>query len=156
MRAGDNGLPLDAQLCEMLVSPHCCHVTLLLSPPQSPLAALPRPHEPSSGTGRGRGLHMGVEMGLRRSLGTALLIYHLQTPLRVFQSVLQTGTHGTDLLAAGIEMINSQHFHYIAAKWLTCSCALFSRVITIFQHMTSAFPEERKLREDYLCLKRIC
>lgn len=109
--------------------------------------------ERASGLAAGSGSNMWVKMGLRRSLGTALLIYHLQMLLCVFQSVLQTGTHRTDLLAAGIEMINSQPF--IAAKWLTYSCALLSRGTAIFQRMKSAFPEERKLREDYLYLKRI-
>lgn len=38
--------------------------------------------------------------------------------VRVLRNVLQTGTHKTDLPGVETEMIHSQHFNYIAAKWL--------------------------------------
>lgn len=77
---------------------------------------------------------------------------------RVLHNILQAGAYKIDLLGAGMEMINSQRFNYIAAKWLTYPGALHSRGITILKHMKISIYRRDKikgwlfgLRQDLLC-----
>lgn len=51
-------------------------------------------------------------------------------------------------------MINSQPFNYIAAKWLTHPCALFSRGITIFQHMKISISRGEKIKRGLFVFKK--
>lgn len=85
-------------------------------------------------------------------------MYCLQMFVHVLHKVLQAGTHKTDLLRVGTEMMHSRYFNYIPAKWLTYPWTLFSRGITIFQHMKISTSRRSKIKgwlfvfkKDLLC-----
>lgn len=83
-----------------------------------------------------------------REARAAALMYGLQMFAHVLHNVLQAGTHKTDLLRVGIEMINSQHFNYVAAKWLAYQRGLLSRGVKfhIFQYRKISISRRDKMK----------